>query len=158
MPVRERDPGRRGVEALPPHSSIAGLAHVGEHSVFGDGGHGVRVGLVGGAGGHAEETVLRVDGSQLPCRDTRGTWIQRAASRESDAVCVLRILSPPSLTLTVELHPRNVVAHTLHLPAGQSWFHHGQVGFTTGTGEGRRHVALHPLRVGDAQDLREERG
>lgn len=71
MPVGETDTGRRWVQSLPPHSSVAGLANVGEHSVFGNGGHGVGVGLVRGAGRHTKETVLRVDGSQFPCVDTR---------------------------------------------------------------------------------------
>lgn len=70
VPVFERDPGCGGGEALPPHSSVAGLAHVGEHGVFDDGGHGVRVGLFRGAGSHAEETVLWVDGPQFPCGET----------------------------------------------------------------------------------------
>lgn len=69
MPVGEGHSGRGGVQALPPHAAVAGLAHVGEDGVLGDGGHGVRVGLVGGAGRHAEEAVLRVDGPQLPCGD-----------------------------------------------------------------------------------------
>lgn len=72
MPVRECDPSCRWVEALPPHSSIAGLANVGEHGVFGNGGHGVGVGLVRGAGCHTKETVLWVDGSQSTCRDKTG--------------------------------------------------------------------------------------
>lgn len=46
VPVCECDPSCRGVEALPPHSSVAGLAYIGKHGVFGDGGHGVGVGLV----------------------------------------------------------------------------------------------------------------
>lgn len=58
--------------------------------------------------------------------------------------------------MAVELHPRDVVAHTLHLPAWQRGFHHGQVGLATGAGEGGGHVALHPCRVGDAEDLRGE--
>lgn len=62
-----------------------------------------------------------------------------------------------TLTLTVELHPRDVVPNTLHLPAGDSGLHHGQVGFTAGAGEGRRHVALHTLRVGDSKDLATEK-
>lgn len=61
------------------------------------------------------------------------------------------------LTLVVKLHPGNVVTHTFDLPAWQSRLHHGQVRFATGTREGRRHVALHSLRVGDAQDLRRGR-
>ena len=65
--------------------------------------------------------------------------------------------SPLLLTLAVELHPRDVVSHTLDLPAWQSWFHHGQVGFTAGAGEGRRYVTLHSLGVGDTQDLRRAR-
>lgn len=69
VPVRECDTSCRGGQALPPHSSIAGLTNIGEHSVFGNGGHGVGVGLVWGAGSHAKETVLRVDGSQFTCRD-----------------------------------------------------------------------------------------
>lgn len=58
-----------------------------------------------------------------------------------------------ALTLTVELHPGDVVAHALHLPARQRGFHHGQVGLAAGTGEGSRHVALYALGVGDAEDL-----
>lgn len=65
---------------------------------------------------------------------------------------------PVLLTLAVELHPGDVVPHTLHGPPRQRGLHHGQVGLPTGAGERRRHVALHSLRVGDAQDLqREER-
>lgn len=57
------------------------------------------------------------------------------------------------LALAVELHPSDVVAHALHLPARQRGFHHGQVGFAAGAGEGCRHVALDARRVGDAEDL-----
>ena len=71
MPVCEGDAGGRGGKSLPPHSSIAGLTDVGEHCVFGDGGHGVGVGLVRGARSHAEETVLWVDGPQFTCNDHR---------------------------------------------------------------------------------------
>lgn len=70
MPVGDGHSGRGGVQALPPHSPVAGLAHVGEDGVLGDGGHGVRVGFVRGAGRDAEEAVLRVDGSQFSCVDT----------------------------------------------------------------------------------------
>lgn len=60
------------------------------------------------------------------------------------------------LTLVVKLHPGNVVTNTFHLPAWQSRLHHGQVGFAAGAREGRRHVTLHSLRVGDTQDLRRQ--
>lgn len=65
MPVGQGDPCSRGVQSLPPYPSVAGLAHVGEHCVFGDGRHGVRVGLQGRARSHAEETVLWVDGPEF---------------------------------------------------------------------------------------------
>lgn len=58
------------------------------------------------------------------------------------------------LTVAVKLHPSDVVAHALHLPARQRGFHHGQVGFAAGAGEGSRHVALDARRVGDAEDLK----
>jgi len=61
--------------------------------------------------------------------------------------------APLGLTLTVELHPSDVVSHTLHLPAGQGRLHHGQVGLATGAGEGCCYVALYPLGVSNAQDL-----
>lgn len=57
------------------------------------------------------------------------------------------------LTLVVKLHPGDVVAHTFDLPAWQSRLHHGQIGLAAGAREGRCHVALDSLRVGDAQDL-----
>lgn len=62
--------------------------------------------------------------------------------------------TPLWLTVAVKLHPSDVVAHALHLPARQRGFHHGQVGFAAGAGEGSRHVALHARRVGDAEDLK----
>lgn len=71
VPVSQCDSCWRRVQTFPPHSSVTGLADISEDGVFGDGGHGVRVGLVRGAGCDAKETVLRVDGSQLTCRWNR---------------------------------------------------------------------------------------
>lgn len=68
VPVCERDAACRWVKSLPPHSSVAGLTNVGEHGVFGNGGHGVGVGLVRGTWSYAEEAVLRVDGPEFTCR------------------------------------------------------------------------------------------
>lgn len=152
VPVCECDTSCRGVKTLPPHASITGLANIGEHSVSGNGGHGIGVGLVGSTWSHTEETILWVDGSQFTCRDRR---VRYASSDLLLCIWNSKVSLLP-LTLAVELHPRNVVSHTLHLPARQSWFHHGQVGFTAGTGERRRDITLHSLRVGDTQDLRRE--
>ena len=38
---------------------------VGEYGVFEDGLHGDRVGSIGCTGGHAEETIFRIDGPEL---------------------------------------------------------------------------------------------
>lgn len=72
MPICKCDPSRRRVESLPPHSSIAGLTNVGEHGISSNGGHGIGVGLVRGAGCHTKETILWVDGSQSTCRVKTG--------------------------------------------------------------------------------------
>lgn len=62
-----------------------------------------------------------------------------------------------SLTLVVKLHPGNIVAHTLDLPARQRGAQHGQICLPAGTGEGCCHVLLLPSRVGDAEDLSREK-
>lgn len=55
----------------------------------------------------------------------------------------------------VKLHPGDVVAHALDLPAWQRGAEHGQICLPAGAGEGRCHVLLLARRVGDAQDLRD---
>lgn len=69
VPVSQCDSSCRRVQTFPPYSSIAGLADISEDGVFGDGGHGVGVGLVRGAGCDAKEAILWVDGSQFTCRE-----------------------------------------------------------------------------------------
>lgn len=72
VPVCQGDSSCRRVQTFPPHSAVTGLTDIGEDGVFGNGGHGVRVGLVRGAGCDAKETILRVDGSQFTCREDVG--------------------------------------------------------------------------------------
>lgn len=69
VPVSQCDSGCRRVQTFPPYSSVTGLADISEDGVLGDGGHGVGVGLVRGAGCDAKEAVLWVDGSQFTCRE-----------------------------------------------------------------------------------------
>lgn len=69
VPVSQCDSSCRRVQTFPPYSSVAGLADISEDSVFGDGGHGVGVSLVRGAGCNAKEAILWVDGSQFTCRE-----------------------------------------------------------------------------------------
>lgn len=69
VPVSQCDSGCRRVQAFPPYSSVTGLTDISEDGVFGDGGHGVGVGLVRGAGCDAKEAILWVDGSQFTCRE-----------------------------------------------------------------------------------------
>lgn len=69
VPVSQCDSGCRRVQTFPPHSSVAGLADISEDGVFGDGGHGVGVGLVRGAWCDAKEAILWVNGSQFTCRE-----------------------------------------------------------------------------------------
>src|SRR5690606_5813526 len=52
---------RRLRKALPPDVAVVGHGDVGEDAVRVEGGDGVRVRVVPGAGGHAEEAGLRVD-------------------------------------------------------------------------------------------------
>lgn len=68
-----------------------------------------------------------------------------------------RRLRSLSLTLAVELHPGDIVSHTLHLPARQRWFHHGQVGFPTSARESGRNVPLYTPRIGDSKNLKREK-
>lgn len=75
MPICERHVSRRGVESFPPHPPIAGFTNIGEHSIFNNSSHGVGVGLVGGARGHAKEPVLWVDGPQFTYRKIRGLFL-----------------------------------------------------------------------------------
>lgn len=58
---------KRLVNALPVHSTIAGLSHIGEKSVTLDCGHGIGIGGGRGARGHPEEAILRVDGPESTC-------------------------------------------------------------------------------------------
>lgn len=60
-----------------------------------------------------------------------------------------------SLTLFIKLHPGNVIAHTLDLPARKRGAKHGQICLPAGTWECSRHVLLLTSRVGDAQNLRD---
>ena len=54
--------------AFPPDVPVVGQRGVGEDAVAGQRQHGVEVGLVVGAGRHAEEPVLRVDGPEPAVR------------------------------------------------------------------------------------------
>lgn len=66
QPVGDSDARNRRFHAFPVHASVAGLRHVGEQRVGKHRVHGHRVGGPGRAGRHAKETVLRVNGPQLP--------------------------------------------------------------------------------------------
>ena len=82
--------------------------------------HGVRVGVVAGAGGHAEEPGLGVDGVEP--------------------------------AVVAELHPGDVVADRLDLPAREGRDHHRHVRLAAGRREGGGDVGLLALGAGDAED------
>lgn len=65
MPVCEFDSRCRWFQTLPPNSPIAGLSHISEHCVPGDGCHGMRVCLQGRPGGNSKETILWINGSEF---------------------------------------------------------------------------------------------
>ena len=54
--------GASFAHAFPPHVAVVGQRDVGEDDVFLQRRHGIEVGLLAGAGGHAEETGFGVDG------------------------------------------------------------------------------------------------
>ena len=90
--------------ALPPDVAVVGQGAVGEDRVLLDRLHGVRVGLVTGAGCDAEEACLGVDG-----------------------------VKPP---VGAELHPGDVVAHSLDGPALELRDQHRQIRLARGRREG----------------------
>lgn len=93
VPVGESNSSCRWVKPFPPHSSIARLTNISEHRVFGDGGHGVWVGLVRSAGSNSEEPVLWVDGPEFAYG---GTEFDLANWRMGDiVVCILIGLHSP---------------------------------------------------------------
>lgn len=116
VPVCERDPSWRGVKALPPYSSIAGLANVGEHSVFGNGGHGVGVGLIRGAWSHTEETVLWVDSSKFTCRDRRDKGSHAGLLHYLQSACVCEPCSCLSPWLSNFIHAMSSPTHSTFQP------------------------------------------
>ena len=111
---------RRRAHLLPPHIAIVGQRDVGIDAVGGERLHGVGVGIVRGAGRHAEEAGLRIDG-----------------------------VKPPILA---ELHPANVVADGLGLPAGNGRVDHGEIGLAAGAREGRGDEFRFSFRIGELED------
>ncbi len=105
---------------LPPHVAVVGQRDVGIDAVGVERLHGVEVRLGRGAGRHAEEAGLGIDGVEPAVR--------------------------------AELHPANVVADGLGLPAGDGRHQHGEVGLAASGREGGRHVFRLPLRIGELED------
>ena len=113
------------VQTLPPHGVVVQVVnHIGEDGALSGGGQGVGVGLDIGAGGHAEEAVLRVHGPQP---------------------AVLADAQPGD----VVPHTPDLPARLLVVLRGDE---HGQVGLAAGGGEGGGQVAHLPLGVLHAQN------
>ncbi len=86
--------------AFPPDVAVERHGAVGENGIVRDAEHGVGVRLHAGAGSHAEESVLGIDGVEA--------------------------------AIGAELHPGDVIADGLDLPAGKGGDHHRQICFATG--------------------------
>ena len=114
--------GRRAVLAFPPHIAIRCERDVCKNRVVADRGHGVRVGLVVGAGHHAEVTRLRINCIQPSVRTRLHPCDVIADGPDFPAF---------------EMRRRD---------------HHGDIGLAGGTEEGSRDVSLFALRRFDADD------
>lgn len=123
VPVCECDTFCGGVESFPPHPSIAGLTNVGKHCVFGNGGHGVGVGLVWGAWSHTEKSVLWIDGPQFTYRDVTEATLNICCMTHGsiEGVCVRELYPPFSPWLSNFIHAMSSPTH--------STFHPGRAGF-----------------------------
>ena len=117
--------GRILVQAFPPHGVVVQVVgHVGEDGALLGGNQSVGVGLHVGAGGHAEEAVLGVDGVQLAIG---------ALAHPGDVVA----------------HGPNLVAL---IAVAFRRDEHGQVGLAAGRGEGGGDVLHLALGILNAQD------
>ena len=130
--------GGRVGHALPPDASVGnaifrGECDVGEDGVGAEGGHGVGVGLVAGAGGDAEEAGFGIDGAELD--GAVGLGLARK-------------------------DPCDIVADGPDLPAIEAGRgdEHGEVGFAAGRGEGCGDVGLFGFAVGVIRTRKNGRG
>ena len=83
---------------------------------------------------------------------THGIWVGGPTGARCDTEQAVFGVHTAQLAVFTEAHPVDVIAQGLGRPAFDGWIQQGQVGLTTGGGEGARNVVGLAFRGGEFQD------